>query len=348
MQAAFDAMSAGHNQYAPMIGVKPLREAISALALKHYGYQADPDLEITVTVGASEALFCAILAIVQPLDEVIILEPAYDLYRPAIINGGAIPVGVSMVFENNQFIIDWSAVSAAVTSRTCAIIINTPNNPTGGIFSSDDFIELEYLVEKHNLWVILDEVYEYMVFDGAQHQSALSRTNLSKRTIYIASFGKTLHVTGWKVGYVIAPKLLSEAIRAVHQFNAFSVATPLQCAIAEYLIKQPEAIDELKGFYQVKRDFFRTGLMNTTFKLLPTKATYFQLIDYTDVTNFGKFDDVAFVKHLTTQVGVAAIPLSPFYVLAPVKQKIIRFCFSKKNETLRLALERLNQYFGVA
>jgi methionine aminotransferase len=341
-------MGDAYNQYAPMRGgISPLREAIAELLLKYYGHQADPYREVTITVDASEALFCAIFAITQPHDEVIVLEPAYDLYRSAIIKGGGIPVGVHTFFENNQLAIDWSAVAAAITSCTRAIIINTPNNLTGSTFSNDDFIELESLAEQHDLWIISDEAYEHMLFDDVQHIFALSCPKLFKRTIYIASFDKTLHVTAWKFGYMVTPSLLSEVIRSVYQFNVFFVAILLQYAITDYLTKQPQAMSNLLYFYQAKCDAFCAGLMATKVKLLPVKATYSQLLDYSAIPNFGGLDDVAFAKHLRTQVCVAAIPLSAFYGVAPAEQKIIRLCFAKKDGDLKLALERLNQYFGV-
>ena len=341
LQMAFDAMTAGHNQYAPMTGTAVLRGAIAGLVQKHYGFVADIDKEITVTAGASEALFCAILAIVQPLDEVIILEPAYDLYRPAIINGGGVPVAVHLAFEDAKFVVDWAKVKAAITPRTRAIIVNTPNNPTGNIFTETDLIELENLAEQHGLWVISDEVYEHMVFDGAMHQSALRRPALAARTIHVASFGKTLHVTGWKIGYVIAPAMLTNAIRAVHQFNTFTVATPLQIGIANYLAAHPHATADLPAFYQSKRDLFRMSLSQTRFKLLPCEGTYFQLVDYS-ATACQHMSDVEFATYLTTQIGVAAIPLSPFYGAPPVAQKLVRFCFAKKTDTLNTALQRLS------
>ena len=343
LQAAFDAMTQGHNQYAPMMGTQVLRTEIANLVKKHYGFDVHVDKEITVTAGASEALFCAILAIVQPADEVIILEPAYDLYRPAIINGGGVPVAVNLTLEHDKFIVDWDKVKAAITPRTRAIIVNTPNNPTGNIFTERDLIELEHITEQHNLWVISDEVYEHMVFDGALHQSALRRPALAARTIHVASFGKTLHVTGWKIGYVIAPEKLTNAIRAVHQFNTFTVATPLQLGIASYLNTHPNATDELPYFYQAKRDKFKQGLQNTPLSTLPSEGTYFQLVDYSHISTYAHMSDTEFATHLTTQIGVAAIPLSPFYGTPPSHQKIVRFCFAKKDETLEHALSRLQE-----
>ncbi|MGL4766928.1 MAG: methionine aminotransferase [Formosimonas sp.] len=341
LRMAFEAMTAGHNQYAPMMGTKVLREAIAGLVLRHYGCVVNPDTEITVTAGASEALFCAIMAIVQPQDEIIILEPAYDLYRPAILNAGGVPVAVNLQLEQGKFVVDWARVRAAVTHKTRAIIVNTPNNPTGNTFTAQDLIELEALAEQHNLWVISDEVYEHMVFDGAAHQSALTRPALAARTLHVASFGKTLHVTGWKIGYVIAPAALSNAVRAVHQFNTFTVATPLQVAIAQYLTEKPQVTRELPAFYQAKRDYFRAGLAHTAFECLPCEGTYFQLVDYRHVSSLAGLDDVACAQYLTAQVGVAAIPLSPFYAQPPAGQTLIRFCFAKQAATLDAALQRL-------
>ena len=346
LQAAFDAMNNGHNQYAPMMGTLPLRTTIAELVKKHYDFDAHIDQEITITAGASEALFCAILAITQPADELIILEPAYDLYRPAIMHAGGVPVGVNLAFEQDKFVVDWTRVKSAVTSKTRAIIVNTPNNPTGNTFTEQDLIELEQLAEQYNLWVISDEVYEHMVFDGALHQSALRRPNLAARTIHVASFGKTLHVTGWKIGYTIAPPQLTNAIRAVHQFNTFTVATPLQLAIADYLNAHPHVTAELPAFYQAKRDFFRAGLSRTAFQLLPSEGTYFQLVDYSEIPQFSHLTDTEFATHLTTHVGVAAIPLTPFYGVPPSSQKFVRFCFAKKEETLTAALVRLEHALG--
>ena len=343
IDATYAAMQAGHNQYAPMMGTAPLRTAIAALVKQHYGFDADVNRHITITAGASEALFCAILAITEPADELIILEPAYDLYRPAIVNAGGVPVAVNLVLNAAQeFVVDWDAVRAAITPKTRAIIVNTPNNPTGNTFSAQDLLELEWLAEQHNLWVISDEVYEHMVFDGALHQSALRRPALAARTIHVASFGKTLHVTGWKIGYTIAPEALTHAIRAVHQFNTFTVATPLQLGIATYLSEHPDATHALPAFYQAKRDRFRAGLAGTGLRLLPCQGTYFQLVDYSGLTPFAGMSDVEFAVHLTQHVGVAAIPLSPFYGVPPAQQKLVRFCFAKKEETLDAALEKLH------
>ena len=343
LKAAYDAMTQGHNQYAPMMGTAALRHTVADLVKAHYGFDADVDNNITITAGASEALFCAIIAITEPADELIILEPAYDLYRPAIVNAGGVPIGVNLSFNDDGcFIVDWQKVESAITPKTRAIIVNTPNNPTGNTFTADDLVELERLAEQHNLWVISDEVYEHMVFDGALHQSALRRPALAARTIHVASFGKTLHVTGWKIGYVIAPKQLTHAIRAVHQFNTFTVATPLQLGIATYLQNNPATTHDLPAFYQSKRDVFRDGLKNTALKLLPCQGTYFQLVDYSGLSAFAQLSDVQFAEYLTTELKVAAIPLTPFYEHAP-EQKIVRFCFAKKPETLHAALNQLQQ-----
>jgi methionine aminotransferase len=343
LKAAYDAMTQGHNQYAPMMGTAALRHTVADLVKTHYGFDANVDNNITITAGASEALFCAIIAITEPSDELIILEPAYDLYRPAILNAGGVPVGVNLTFnDEGMFVVDWQKVEHAITPRTRAIIVNTPNNPTGNTFTADDLIELERLAEQYGLWVISDEVYEHMVFDGQMHQSALRRPALAARTIHVASFGKTLHVTGWKIGYVIAPEALTHAIRAVHQFNTFTVATPLQLGIATYLNKHPNATHALPAFYQAKRDAFRAGLSQTALKLLPCQGTYFQLVDYSGLSAFAQMSDVQFAEHLTTELKVAAIPLTPFYGHAP-EQKIVRFCFAKKQETLNAAVDNLKQ-----
>lgn len=342
IEVATQAMQQGHNQYAPMAGTAQLREVIAQLVKQHYGFDADIQRQITVTAGASEALFCILMAIIEPLDEIIILEPAYDLYRPAIHHAGGISVAVNLVLnEQSQFVVDWSTVKQAITPRTRAIVVNTPNNPTGNTFSAQDLMELELIVEQHNLWVISDEVYEHMVFDGQAHQSCLTRPILAQRTIHVASFGKTLHVTGWKIGYVIAPDRVTEAIRAVHQYNTFTVATPLQLAIAAYLKSHPQATSELSAFYQAKRDYFREALSHTSLKLPPCQGTYFQLVDYSNLSTLAHMSDTEFASYLTTKVGVAAIPLSPFYGQAPLNQKLVRFCFAKKQDTLDAALNQL-------
>ena len=347
LDAAYAAMQTGNNQYAPMMGTAQLRSAVAGLVKQHYGFEADVNQHITITSGASEALFCAIMAITEPADELIILEPAYDLYRPAIVNAGGVPVAVNLVLNEGQtFVVDWVAVCAAITPKTRAIIVNTPNNPTGNTFTEQDLIELERLAEQHNLWVISDEVYEHMVFDGALHQSALRRPALAARTIHVASFGKTLHVTGWKIGYAIAPVALTQAIRAVHQFNTFTVATPLQLGIAMYLNEHPQATWALPEFYQAKRDRFRAGLTGTGLRVLPCQGTYFQLVDYSGLARFSAMSDVEFAVHLTQHIGVAAIPLSPFYGAPPADQKLVRFCFAKKEDTLTAALKALQLGLG--
>ena len=338
VDAVTRAMRAGHNQYPPMTGWPALRQAIAAKIESLYGHRYDADSEITVTAGATQAILTAMLAMVHPGDEAIVIEPAYDSYVPAIRLAGGTPVFVQMIRSaENGFFVPWNAVRAAVTNRTRLIIVNSPNNPTGAALSENDLLELERLVVERGLYVLSDEVYEHMLFDGRRHESASRLPALAERSLVISSFGKTFHVTGWKVGYVAAPAALTAEFRKVHQFNVFTVNTPMQAAIADYLI-DPTPYSKLASFYQAKRDYFREGLADTRFALLPTAGTYFQIADYNAVR-----DDVGeaeFCEWLTTEKGVAAIPMSAFYD-RPIEARLIRFCFAKKEETLALALDRL-------
>ena len=339
IDAVTRAMTDGHNQYPPMTGHAPLRQAIARKIEALYGHRYDPDTEITVTAGATQGILTAMLALVHPGDEVIVIEPAYDSYVPAILLAGGKPVFVSMeraAGTGGGFHVPWDRVRAAVTSKTRMVICNSPNNPTGTAFDRNDLRELESLIVDHGLYLLSDEVYEHMVFDGLRHESASRYPALAARSIVLSSFGKTFHVTGWKVGAVAAPAALSAEFRKVHQFNVFTVNTPMQVAIAEYL-GDPSHYLGLPDFYQRKRDFFRAGLAATRFELLPSNGTFFQLVD------FGKIrDDRAgdFCEWLTREKGVAAIPLSAFYD-RPTEGSVIRFCFAKKEETLARALERL-------
>jgi methionine transaminase len=333
LDAVAVAMRAGHNQYPPMAGVPALRRAIADKVERLYGRRYDADTEITVTSGATQAIFTAILAIVRPGDEVIVVEPAYDSYIPNIELAGGVAVRVPMTVELR---VDWDRIAASVTPRTRAILVNTPHNPSGTTLSDEDMARLESIAVAHGLFVIADEVYEHMVFDGAPHRSASRWPALAERAFVVSSFGKTYHVTGWKVAYCAAPAALTAEFRKVHQFNVFTVNTPMQQGLAAYMA-DPAPYLELPAFYQRKRDLFRAGLAGTRFRLLPCEGTYFQLVDYTAIS---ALPEAEFAKWLTTEIGVAAIPLSAFFA-EPVERGLVRFCFAKKDETLRLALQRL-------
>jgi len=333
LDAVAAAMRAGHNQYPPMAGVPALRRAIADKVERLYGRRYDADTEITVTSGATQAIFTAILAIVRPGDEVIVVEPAYDSYIPNIELTGGVAVRVPMTVDLR---VDWDRIAASVTPRTRAILVNTPHNPSGTTLSDDDMARLESIAVAHGLFVIADEVYEHMVFDGAPHRSASRWPALAERAFVVSSFGKTYHVTGWKVAYCAAPAALTAEFRKVHQFNVFTVNTPMQQGLAAYMA-DPAPYLELPAFYQRKRDLFREGLAGTRFRLLPCEGTYFQLVDYTAISDL---TEAEFAKWLTTEIGVAAIPLSAFFA-EPVERGLVRFCFAKKDETLRLALQRL-------
>lgn len=332
-----EAMRAGHNQYPPMIGIPALREAICVKIAALYGRTYDATSDITVTAGATQAIITAILAIVHPGDEVIVLEPCYDSYVPSIELAGGIPVRVPLTAE---FRPDFDKIAAAITARTRAILINSPHNPSATIWSDADMRRLEELLAPTNVLLISDEVYEHMVYDSQLHQSAARFPGLAKRAFIISSFGKTYHVTGWKVGYVAAPASLSAEFRKVHQFNVFTVNTPMQHGLAAYMAN-PAPANNLSVFYQAKRDLFRAGMKNTRFRMLPSEGSYFQCANIGDLAVPERdLPEGEFCQWLTREIGVAAIPLSAFYGNA-FDQKVIRFCFAKKDETLRLALDRL-------
>ncbi len=328
------AMQSGQNQYPPMAGVPSLREAIASKIEAIYAYKYDASSEITVTAGATQAIFTAILAVVRSGDEVIVLEPCYDSYVPNIDLAGGVPVLVPLMA--GTFRPDFDKIAAALTPRTRAIIVNSPHNPSGTVWRREDMLRLESMLAPTNVLLISDEVYEHMVFDGQQHQSASRFPGLVERCFVVSSFGKTYHVTGWKVGYVAAPAELTHEFRKVHQFNVFTVNTPVQHALAHFMVS-PEPYLTLPDFYQTKRDYFRSGLKKTRFRLLPCEGTYFQCVD---TSNISDLSDIDFSKWLTTEIGVAAIPLSAFYG-NNFDQHVVRFCFAKKTETLRLALDRL-------
>ena len=339
IDAVNNAMRSGLNQYPPMTGVPALREAVAAKIAKIYGHSYDPGTEITITAGATQAILTTILAIVHPGNEVIVLDPSYDSYEPNIVLAGGTAVHVPLT--PRTFRPDFDRIAAALTPRTRAILVNTPHNPSATIWTADDMQRLTELLRPTNVIVVADEVYEHMVYDGLQHESVSRFPELAARSFVVSSFGKTYHVTGWKVGYVAAPAPLMAEFRKVHQFNVFTVNTPVQHGLAAYMA-DPAPYLGLSAFYQRKRDLFRAGLASTKLKLLPTTGSYFQTVDYSAVSDLS---EEAFCRWLVTDVGVAAIPISAFYP-GGFEQKLARFCFAKKDETLELALGRLNATFA--
>jgi methionine aminotransferase len=332
------AMRAGHNQYPPMTGVAALREAIAAKIAATYGARYDAASDITVTAGATQALTTAILCCVHPGDEVIVIEPVYDSYLPAVALAGGVPVRVRMTVSSQGYAVPWDRVAASVTPRTRLIVINTPHNPTGSVLRAADLRALADIVRGTGVLVLSDEVYEHMVYDGQRHESVCRYPELAERAFVVSSFGKTYHVTGWKIGYVAAPAALSAEFRKVHQYNVFSVNTPMQVALAAHLA-DPAPYRELPAFYQRKRDLFRAGLEGSRFTLLPSDGTYFQCVRYDAIS---PILEAQFAEWLTTEIKVAAIPVSAFYTDG-LESGVVRFCFAKKDETLRLALERLSR-----
>lgn len=329
-------MAAGRNQYAPMGGVPALNEAIAAKVSTLYGRIVDPTREVTVTAGATEAIFCAITSLVRPGDEVIVFDPVYDAYEPAIELAGGRTVHIPL--SPPQHAVDWQRVGEALGPRTRAIILNSPHNPTGATVSQTDLETLTELLRDSSVFVIADEVYEHIVFDELPHESLNRYPELAARSLVVSSFGKTYHATGWKIAYCVAPPRLTEELRKVHQYVTFSVATPLQYAYADYLGAHPEHYAELPRFYQAKRDLFCELLARSRFTVIPSAGTYFQLADYRAIADS---DDVAFTRWLTTHVGVAAIPISVFYETPDPDQRLVRFCFAKTDNTLQQAAERL-------
>lgn len=334
VDAVSRAMRAGHNQYPPMAGVPALRDAVSAMVEACQGVRFDPADEITITAGATQGILTAILALVHPGDEVVVLEPCYDSYRPAITLAGATPVSVHLKDGGQRP--DFGALRAALSPRTRMVIVNTPHNPSGAVWSDAEWDELARLLAPTQAMVLSDEVYEHMVYDGARHRSACAVPGLADRAVVISSFGKTFHVTGWKVGYVAAPRALTGEFRKVHQFNVFTVNTPAQHGLAEYL-GEPSHYRSLAPFYEARRDRFRTDLGTLGFELMPCEGTYFQCVRHPRIAEMG---DAAFCEWLTRTRGVAAIPLSAFYS-TPVGGDTIRFCFAKRESTLDEAVRRL-------
>lgn len=314
------AMRDGLNQYPPMAGVPLLRQKTAEKIANLYNASYDWNSEVTITSGATQAIITAVLAVVRPNDEVIVLEPSYDSYVPAIELAGGTPVFVQMT---NEYRVPWDQVAEKITPRTKVIMVNSPHNPSGMIFSEQDLDALESIAKKHDLIVISDEVYEHMVYDRRQHLSASSRPGLAARSFVISSFGKTFHVTGWKIATCVAPAPLTAEFRKVHQFNVFTTITPVQHGLAHYM-SNPSRYLDLPNFYQKKRDFFRAGLANTRFRLFPSEGTFFQLVDYSSISDLPEAD---FAQWLTTEIGVAAIPMSAFYDV-PEEHQVVRFCFA--------------------
>ncbi len=332
------AMHEGHNQYAPMTGIPRLREQIAQKTERLYGRRVSADTEVTVTSGATEAIFAAVACSVRAGEEVIVLDPCYDSYQPAIDLQGARAVHVPL--RLSDFAVDWQRVRDAVTPRTRMIIVNTPHNPSGAVFSAADLDALAELAQTHNLWVLSDEVYEHIVYDAAQHQSVLRHAALAERSFVISSFGKTFHCTGWKLGYCVASKTLTAEFRKVHQYLTFCSFQPAQWAFAEMLEQAPEHYLDLPAFYQAKRDRFRKMLTRTRLVALPVPGGYFQLVDYSAIRDV---DDLNFCDWLVREAGVAAIPLSPFYE-SPPDAHLVRLCFAKNEATLEAAVERLCRF----
>lgn len=330
-------LNGGKNQYPPMAGVPILRQQIAAKINSHYQFVADPETEITVTSGATEALFDAIQAVVGRGDEVIVFDPAYDSYEPAVTLAGGKCVHIPLRLPD--FSVDWQQVGDAINARTRLIIINSPHNPCGGILSRDDLDQLAALTRERNIPVLSDEVYEHMVFDGAQHLSVLSHNELSQRAFAVFSFGKTYHATGWKLAYCVAKAPLTAEFRKVHQFVTFTSTSFLQYAIADFMAECPQHAIELPAFYQAKRDLFCALLKDSRFTYTPSRGTYFQIVDYSAISDQS---DVDFANTLTREHGVAAIPLTPFYE-QPSGAPLIRFCFCKDDNTLKQAAEILRR-----
>jgi len=333
-------MAAGHNQYAPMTGVQPLREAIATKVERLYGRTYHPETEITVTAGATQALTTAITACIRPGDEVIVFAPVYDSYGPAIeLNGGKV---VTSTLRFPDYRPDWDEVRALISPRTRMIILNTPHNPTGSLWTAQDMAQLEALVRETNILLLADEVYEHMTFDGLRHESIARYPALAERSFVVSSFGKTYHITGWKIAYCLAPAALMAEFRKAHQFVVFCVNHPAQLALADFMNAAPEFADQLAAFYQDKRDFFRQALAGSRFELLPCAGTYFQLAGYGAISDE---TDTDFARRLTVEYGVAAIPVSVFYPddAQAKDHRVVRFCFAKTEQTLAAAAERLQR-----
>lgn len=329
-------LNEGKNQYCPMPGLLGLRQTIATKLEGSYGRAVDPPTEICVTAGATQAIFTAIQAFVHSGDEVIILEPSYDCYKPAVQIAGGVPISYRMTYPTYQ--VDWDEVKALTNDRTRMIVINTPHNPTGTLLHSEDLLALEQIVAGKNIVVLSDEVYEHLIFDGQEHQSVLRFPALFEQSLAVYSLGKTLHTTGWKMGYIVGPESLISEFKQIHQWNVFCVNSFLQFAIADYL-QEPMSYEKLGSFFQEKRDYLTNLLADLPLEKSLSKGTYFQLYDYSEISDLG---DIDFAKYLTKEIGVAAIPVSPFYS-TPTNDKVVRLCFAKKNETLDAAAERFKK-----
>ncbi|WP_414159544.1 pyridoxal phosphate-dependent aminotransferase [Pseudomonas sp. BNK-45] len=327
----------GHNQYAPMTGLPALRQQVAAKIARSYGVEVNADSEVTITPGATQAIFCAIQAVIQRGDEVIVFDPCYDSYEPAVELAGGRCVHVQLGLED--FAIDWQQLGQALSPRTRMIILNTPHNPSGALISRAELDQLAALIRDRDIYLVSDEVYEHLVFDGVPHVSVLAHEELYKRAFVVSSFGKTYHVTGWKTGYVVAPPALSAELRKVHQYVSFCGVTPLQYALADFMAQCPEHVEELPAFYQAKRDLFCDLLSASRFSFTRVAGTYFQLVDYAQIRP--DLNDVDMAKWMTREHGVAAIPVSVFYRQPPQGQRLVRLCFAKREETLRQAAEKL-------
>ncbi|MNJ21042.1 Methionine aminotransferase [compost metagenome] len=340
-QALLDAVgrhvSAGHNQYSPMTGLPALRQQVANKIARSYGVSVDAEHEVTITPGATEAIFCAIHAVIRTGDEVIVFDPSYDSYEPSVELAGGRCVHVQLT--DGEFAIDWQKLTDALSPRTRMIILNSPHNPSGALISRDDLDKLALLIAERDIYLISDEVYEHLVFDGVQHASVLAHEALYPRAFVVSSFGKTYHVTGWKTGYVVAPPALSAELRKVHQYVNFCGVTPLQWALADFMAAHPEHVEELPAFYQAKRDLFCELLTSSRFQFKPTPGTYFQLVDYSQIRP--DLNDVDMSLWLTREHGVATIPVSVFYQQPIPEQRLVRLCFAKREETLRQAAEKL-------
>ncbi len=332
-----EQMQRGHHQYAPMAGAPELREQIAHKYRARYGLSCDAEREVTITLGATEGVFSAIQALVHTDEEVIILDPSYDSYAPAVLLAGGRPIHIPLQLPG--FTIDWQKVRDALSGRTRLIIINSPHNPTGAVIGAADLDTLAALLRDTEVLVLSDEVYEHMVFDGAAHASVCGHPELLERSVAVYSFGKTLHATGWRVGYTIAHAPLTTEIRRVHQFNTFAIAHPVQIAIAQFLREHPGHSESLGAFYQGKRDFFLNALRDSRFSWRPSAGTFFQLLDFSAISSES---DVDFAERLLREAGVAAIPVSPFYA-APIRLSVVRFCIAKQDATLAAAAERLSK-----
>lgn len=328
----------GRNQYSPMTGLPSLRQQVAAKIARSYGVQRDADSEITITPGATEAIFCAVQALIRPGDEAIVLDPCYNSYEPSVELAGGRCVHVPLALPD--FAVDWQRLADAITPRTRLIFLNSPHNPSGALLTCADLDKLAELIRGRDIHVISDEVYEHLIYDGQRHASVLAHDELYQRAFVVSSFGKTYHVTGWKTGYVVAPPALTAELRKIHQYVNFCGVTPLQFALADFMAACPEHVEELPAFYQAKRDLFCELLAGSRFTFTRAPGTYFQLADYSAIRP--DLDDVAMAEWLTREHGVAAIPVSVFYQSAPKDMCLVRFCFAKREETLRQAAEKLS------